>query len=414
MSIYLSTYLPIYLSTYLSIYLSICKLENLAIPRDFFIFQSWQHQKRSNSAWLPHFSKLTTSKTKQFCDFLIFEVDNTQKTKQFCETSSFFELDNIQNEAILRDFFNFWTWQHQKQSNSARLPSNMENWVQSWQPRTNAFCDCSSPPVESTAPATKKWCQVIRSAAPVMLNHLSKPEDLMLQNATPLRKSAPSPPNSSDEDVSCIAPATENASLQIFFKCPTPAIVFGNATKPSRFSHFWQGAQSLAPATRNEIWTSKSGPYMVCFVYFDFEMCFAPQRRALFRHLNFQKWSVHGVFCTFWLRNVLRATRACNCSSFIWPDGSGPAALAGLLFDPPEPQIIGRNTVFREFPTFSRICIFFLLTLSLLLSSLFYSSLLSDSSHLCFSSVHIVGSLTSKLPSMIHIIRYWKMDIDAM
>jgi len=54
----------------------------------------------------------------------------------------------------------------------------------------------------------------------------------MLQNATPLRKSAPGPPNSSDEHVSCAAPATENASLQILFKCPTPAIVFGNATKP--------------------------------------------------------------------------------------------------------------------------------------------------------------------------------------
>ena len=32
------------------------------------------------------------------------------------------------------------------------------------------------------------------------------------------------------------------------------------------------------------------------------------QRRALFRHLNLQKWSEHDVFCTFWLRNVLRAT----------------------------------------------------------------------------------------------------------
>ena len=29
----------------------------------------------------------------------------------------------------------------------------------------------------------KKPCQVIRSAAPVMQNHLSKPGDLMLQNA---------------------------------------------------------------------------------------------------------------------------------------------------------------------------------------------------------------------------------------
>jgi len=48
-----------------------------------------------------------------------------------------------------------------------------------------------------------------------------------------------------------------------------------------------------------DISASKSGPRMVCFVHFDFEMCFAPQRRALFRHLNCQKWSAPGVFCTF-------------------------------------------------------------------------------------------------------------------
>ena len=65
---------------------------------------------------------------------------------------------------------------------------------------------------------------------------------------------------------------------------------------------------------RNDIWTSKSGPNMVCFVHLDFEICFAPQRRALFRHLNFQKWSARGVLCTFWLRNVLRATPACTFS----------------------------------------------------------------------------------------------------
>ena len=116
-----------------------------------------------------------------------------------------------------------------------------------------------------------------------------------------------------------------------------------------------------------DIWTSKSGPNPWCFVLFDLETCFAPQRRALFQHLNFQKWSDTEVFCTFWLGNVLRATTACNCSSLISPDGSAPAALASLLFDPPEPQIIGKTQVFRDFPTFSRICICFLLTLSLLL-----------------------------------------------
>ena len=94
----------------------------------------------------------------------------------------------------------------------------------------------------------------------------------------------------------------------------------------------------------------RDGPGLRCFVHFDFDMCFVPQRRTLFRHLNFQKWSENGVFCTFCLGNVLRATAACNFSSLIWVAGSAPAALASLLFDPPEPQIIGktwRNAVFN-------------------------------------------------------------------
>ena len=117
-----------------------------------------------------------------------------------------------------------------------------------------------------------------------------------------------------------------------------------------------------------DISTSKSGPTLRCFVHFDLEMCFAPQRRALFRHLNFQKWSGAEVFCTFWLVNVLRATTACNVSSLIWRAGSAPAALASLLFDPPEPQIIGKTQCFATFPPFrASASSFFLLFL-------FYSS----------------------------------------
>ena len=64
-----------------------------------------------------------------------------------------------------------------------------------------------------------------------------------------------------------------------------------------------------------------------------------------------------------------------------------------------------KNTVNRDFPTFSRICIFFLLTLSLLLFFLliFLFSLPLPCS---FSSVHIVGSLTSKLPSISPLTAY--------
>ena len=66
-SIYPSTYLSICLSVCLSVYLSTCLCASL-------------------------------------------------KTKLFCETSSFFEVDNIKNEAILRDFLNFRSGQHPKRS----------------------------------------------------------------------------------------------------------------------------------------------------------------------------------------------------------------------------------------------------------------------------------------------------------
>ena len=177
-----------------------------------------------------------------------------------------------------------------------------------------------------------------------------------------------------------------------------------------------------------DISTSKSGPTMVCFVHFDFDMCFAPQWRALFRHLNFQKWSDNGVFCTFWLGNVLRATTACTFSTSQLPKVVRRCGVLYILtskcasrhngvqffishlaswlhthrfseptFRPSGASNHWKSTVLRDFPTFSRICIFFLLTFSLLLFSLLIFSLLSASALLCFSSVHIVGSLTSKL-----------------
>ena len=154
-------------------------------------------------------------------------------------------------------------------------------------------------------------------------------------------------------------------------------------------------------------------------------MCFAPQGRALFQHLNFQKCSEAEVLCTFWLghvlhatttrtfsksqcpkvvrtcrfffafllTNVLRVTTACTFSFLIWPHG--------YLFGPLEPRSIGKNKVNCDFSAFSRTCLFFLLTLSF--SSLIFSLLLSSSLTLptsAFPSVQIVGSWTSKLPSI--------------
>ena len=57
-----------------------------------------------------------------------------------------------------------------------------------------------------------------------------------------------------------------------------------------------------------------------------------PQRRALFRHLNFQKWSENGVFCTFWLPNVLRAHNGVHFFD-ISTSKSGPTMVCFVHFD---------------------------------------------------------------------------------
>ena len=147
-------------------------------------------------------------------------------------------------------------------------------------------------------------------------------------------------------------------------------------------------------------------------------MCFAPQRRALFRHLNFQEWSQREMFLPL-LTNVLRATTACTFSTsqlpkvvrtwcvlyiLTWKCASRhngvqffSSHLASWLrtrrfseitFRPS--QIIGKNTVNRDFPTFSSTCIFLLPTLSVLclFSLLSFSSLTLPTLlfHLCILS----------------------------
>ena len=223
----------------------------------------------------------------------------------------------------------------------------------------------------------------------------------MLQNATHLRKSAPWPPNISDEHVFCTAPATQNASFKILFKGPTPAIVFRNATKPSRFAHFWQGAQSFAPATRKHIWAilnvqkcsepiiflhfwlrhvlrsfapqrralfrhlifqKWSGPGVLCTFWL--RMCFAPQRRALFQHRHFQKWSGHGVPCTFWLRNVLRTTTRALFRHRNFQKWSGPGVFC-IHFDfemcfTPQRRALFRDLNFQKWSGAGVFCTFWL------------------------------------------------------
>ena len=74
----------------------------------------------------------------------------------------------------------------------------------------------------------------------------------------------------------------------------------------------WKCASRHSGVQFFNISTSKSAPNMQCFVHFHLKMCFSPQRRAIFQHLNFKKWSENVVLCTFSLETVLLVTAACN------------------------------------------------------------------------------------------------------
>ena len=140
--------------------------------------------------------------------------------------------------------------------------------------------------------------------------------------------------------------------------------------------------------------TSKSGPRMLCFVHFDFKMCFSLQRRAIFPNLNFQKCSETVSFVC----NILTwkcASRYSGVQFFhIATSKSGPRPSVFYDFDlemcfspqrraifhfraqqpPPHPPLYRgyfstqpthkslKNTAFRDFPNISRLWIFFLLT----------------------------------------------------
>ena len=100
-----------------------------------------------------------------------------------------------------------------------------------------------------------------------------------------------------------MAPATQNRIRTTKSSVPRPSEIntfdFQMCFAPQRRAHF---------STLN--YQKCSG--LRCFYPFGFHMCFTPQLRALFQLLNYQKCSGAGVLLPFSFRNVLRATTACT------------------------------------------------------------------------------------------------------
>ena len=196
----------------------------------------------------------------------------------------------------------------------------------------------------------------------------------------------------SDGDVSCTTLATRHASCTS--SSDHACQRFWNCYKTFTFCSLLPGAQSLAPATRNDIWSEHVGNVLRATAVCTFStsqlpkvhrrwcgLCVFTAKCALrhnglhFFHLNFQTCS---VFLASSLQNLLRATTACNFSSPISPDGSAPGTLESLLFDPKKITTPSFSTFLCGTPAST---FFWLFLSSHLLSSSF---LFSDSSHICF------------------------------
>ena len=171
-----------------------------------------------------------------------------------------------------------------------------------------------------------------------MQNRLSEPEDLMLQNATPLRISART------------VTSLMNMSLVIhLWRSPSNVPRLPSVLEMPQNLHVLPICENMQNPLRLPRKTKSERPKMLrtrqfvtlliakrasrhngvhffrhqlpkvvrgwCVLYILTWKCALPQRRALFHRLNFQKLSEPGVLCAFWLRNLLRATTACTFST---------------------------------------------------------------------------------------------------
>ena len=116
--------------------------------------------------------------------------------------------------------------------------------------------------------------------------------------------------------------------------------------------------------------TSKSGPRMVCFAHFDLEMCFAPQRRALFSTAQLPK--VVRTPSVLYILTWKCASRHNGVQIFIAPVASWlrTRRFSEPTFRPSGATIIGKTQCFATFLPF-RASVSSVLLLFLFWSSLF-------------------------------------------
>ena len=165
LSVYLSIDLSIYLYLSLSRYLSVCLSVYLSI------YLSGRSKTKKFCETSVMFEHKNVQNGTILRDVFIFLSLTTSETKQFCETSSFFEVQDIKNEEFCETSFK-----------NGKLSAELTD-------SCDAFCDF---PVHLSKVLRLPRKIDARSYEVMHLSRkISKPAHLILQNATPLRKSAP-------------------------------------------------------------------------------------------------------------------------------------------------------------------------------------------------------------------------------
>ena len=251
------------------------KIKNEAFLRDFLQKWSFEDQKRSFCARLPSKMKFRSSKTKLLCETSsknealklkneAFARDFLQKTKLwlwssktklFCEASFKNEALKIKNETFLRDFLQKWSFEAQKRSFSARLPSKMELW----RSKTKHFCETSLKNDMLSRHLTsytirlaifkwmlQKYCACHQKVEPRHTKSCNCHAKLPLQSNTSVMKFATFPRIQRRRLQTLTSQSTKSLRL------PREMHRFGASSNPPRLPTFLQPSQTPAPATHFE------------------------------------------------------------------------------------------------------------------------------------------------------------------
>ena len=232
----------------------------------------------------------------------------SSKTKHFCETSFKNKALKIKNEAFLQDFLQKWSFEDQKRSISARLPSKMKLW----RSKTNHFCETSLKNDMFTGHLTfefqyvltifkwmlQKYCACHGKVEPRHTKSCNCHAKWSLQSNTSVTWNLQPfhgfsvggfkhRHHKARKHCACHAKRIVSEPLEIPHACQR----FCNPHELLRLPRILRRVEIHAPATRKALWTSKSGPRPWCFSDFDFQIVLPRRRGANFVDFNFQKCS---------------------------------------------------------------------------------------------------------------------------